>query len=147
MLHMHSLSLNSDRPDQIDSAAVTVTYLSFFAVRITWEPPCDNFNNITFYHISYTLEPPNTTVITIDTPEVVLANLGINKNYSLTVSAENGVGSSDESGTVQFTSLTSSEYFVDFIIYIPVPYIRCFQLTKVLTLNFNYFANFAAHVT
>ncbi len=89
-----------------------MTQLSLFDTRITWTPPFDNLNEIDTYTVSYSdvrgLVSP--TSINSQPTSVDVGNLGIDNNYTLTISATNGVGVSEVSSPIYFSGVTSGKY-------------------------------------
>ncbi len=89
-----------------------MTQLSLFDTRITWTLPFDNLNEIDTYTVSYSdvrgLVSP--TSINSQTTSVDVGNLGIDTNFTLTISATNGVGVSEGSLPIYFSSVTSGEH-------------------------------------
>ena len=91
----------------VNSSTIRFDFLSFFTIRITWESPNDNFNEINKYELrftspssipsSFTIQP----VFEFDTPEP-------NVNYMIDITACNGVGCGDVSEIVEFSSITAS---------------------------------------
>ena len=91
----------------VNASTIGFDFLSFFTIRIKWEGPNDNFNEINKYELrftspssiplSFTIQP----VFEFDTPEP-------NVNYMIDITACNGVGCGDVSETVQFSSITAS---------------------------------------
>ena len=90
----------------INASTIGFDFLSFFTIRITWESPNDNFNEINQYELRFTSPPSIPLSFTIqpvfefDTPEP-------NVNYAIDITACNGVGCGDISETVQFSSITA----------------------------------------
>ena len=103
---------HSDRPDQINSREIIVTQLSLFDTHITWNMPDDNLNEIDGYNISYSDVRGLVLPTSIDsvTTSVDIDNLGINTNYSLSISATNGVGVSEGSSPIIFSGVTSGKH-------------------------------------
>ena len=93
------------RPDMVNASTVRFEFLSFFTIRITWERPNDNFNEINEYELELILPPgipssfPTVPVFELDTPQP-------NFNYAINITACNDVGCGDVSETVEFTSIT-----------------------------------------
>ena len=91
----------------VDASTVIFEFLSFFTIRITWERPNDNFNEINEYQLKIVLlssissSSPTAPVFEFDT-------LQPNFNYTINITACNDVGCGDVSETVEFTSITSS---------------------------------------
>ena len=91
----------------INASTIRFDFLSFFTIRITWESPNDNFNEINKYELrftspssipsSFSIQP----VFEFDTPEP-------NVNYMIDITACNGVGCGDVSEIVEFSSITTS---------------------------------------
>ena len=96
-----------DRPDMVNTSTIGFDFLSFFTIRITWESPNDNFNEINQYELRFTSPPSIPLSFTIqpvfefDTPEP-------NVNYAIDIIACNGVGCGDVSETMEFSSITTS---------------------------------------
>ena len=91
----------------VNASTIGFDFLSFFTIRITWERPNDNFNEINQYELRFTSPPSIPSSFTIqpvfefDTPQP-------NFNYAIVITACNGVGCGDVSETVQFSSITAS---------------------------------------
>ena len=94
----------------VNISTVRFEFLSFFTIRITWERPNDNFNEINEYELELILPPsipsispssPTEPVFEFNTPQP-------NFNYAINITACNEVGCGDVSETVQFTSITPS---------------------------------------
>ena len=89
----------------VNASTVRFEFLSFFTIRITWERPNDNFNEINEYELELILPPnipswfPTVPVFEFDTPQP-------NFNYAINITACNEVGCGDVSETVEFTSIT-----------------------------------------
>lgn len=104
----------TDRPQTIET--INVTKVSFFTVRVEWNIPFNNLNNISMYHVSYTerladdIDGLPTTISSTTINSILIQNVGINKMYDLTITSRNGVGDSDPSRIVSFTSITSSKF-------------------------------------
>ena len=91
----------------VNASTIRFDFLSFFTIRITWESPNDNFNEINKYELrftspssipsSFSIQP----VFEFDTPEP-------NVNYMIDITACNGVGCGDVSEIVEFSSITTS---------------------------------------
>ena len=96
-----------DRPDMVNASTIGFEFLSFFDIRITWERPNDNFNEINEYQLKIVLlssispSSPTAPVFEFNTPEP-------NFNYTINITACNDVGCGDVSETVKFTSITPS---------------------------------------
>ena len=101
----------------INASTIRFDFLSFFTIRITWESPNDNFNEINKYELrftspssipsSFSIQP----VFEFDTPEP-------NVNYMIDITACNGVGCGDVSETVQFSSITASLFVYPLSVYL-----------------------------
>ena len=89
----------------VNASTVRFEFLSFFIIRITWERPNDNFNEIDEYELELILPPgipswfPTVPVFDINTPQP-------NFNYAINITACNNVGCGDVSETVEFTSIS-----------------------------------------
>ena len=103
-----------DRPDMVNASTIRFDFLSFFTIRITWESPNDNFNEINKYELRFTSPSNIPSLFTIqpvfefDTPEP-------NVNYMIDITACNEVGCGDVSETVQFSSITASLFVYPFV--------------------------------
>ena len=91
----------------VNASTVGFDFLSFFTIRIKWESPNDNFNEINKYELRFTSPSSISSSFTIqpvfefDTPEP-------NVNYMIDITACNGVGCGDVSEIVEFSSITTS---------------------------------------
>ena len=92
----------------VNASTIGFEFLSFFDIRITWERPNDNFNEINEYELELILPPsipsispssPTEPVFKINTPQPDF-------NYAINITACNDVGCGDVSETVEFTSIT-----------------------------------------
>ena len=95
------------RPDMVNASTIGFEFLSFFTIRITWERPNDNFNEINEYQLKIVLlssissSSPTAPVFEFNTPQP-------NFNYAINITACNDVCCGDVSETVKFTSITPS---------------------------------------
>ena len=91
----------------INASTIGFDFLSFFTIRITWESPNDNFNEINQYELRFTSPPSIPSSFTIQ-PEFEFDTPEPNVNYAIDIIACNGVGCGDVSEIVEFSSITIS---------------------------------------
>ena len=91
----------------VNSSTIRFDFLSFFTIRITWEIPNDNFNEINKYELRFTSPSSIPSSFTIQ-PEFEFYTHQPNFNYAIDITACNGVGCGDVSEIVEFSSITAS---------------------------------------
>ena len=96
-----------DRPDMVNASTIRFDFLSFFTIHITWESPNDNFNEINKYELRFTSPLSIPSSFTIQ-PEFEFYTPQPNINYTIDITACNGVGCGDVSEIVEFSSITAS---------------------------------------
>ena len=121
----------------VNASTVRFEFLSFFTIRITWERPNNNFNEINEYELELILPPgipswfPTVPVFELDTPQP-------NLNYAINITACNDVGCGDVSEKVEFTSITPglSVYLsVSLSFYLPASVCLSFYLPASVSLS------------
>ena len=91
----------------VNASTIRFDFLSFFTIRITWESPNDNFNEINKYELRFTSPSSIPSSFTIQ-PEFEFYTPQPNINYAIDITACNGVGCGDVSEIVEFSSITAS---------------------------------------
>ena len=99
LCHMLSLSLPSARPDMVDNSTVVSTLLSLLVTNLTWSPPLENNSPITSYTVTTCNPNTNCLVEQPSAPYLILYVLP-EESCTVTITATNGVGTSDPSETV-----------------------------------------------
>jgi len=92
----------------VNASTIRIEYYSFFTIHITWDRPNDNFNEINKYVLGFTSLPLFTIQPAIESHMFDISEPSI--NYTVSITACNGVDCGDVSETVQFTSITPGRF-------------------------------------